>query len=159
MIKCCVIGHRKIDITDKLKSETANAISQLINEGVQVFLFGSRSEFTNFCYNIVTDLQKTYPYIIRVFVRAEYPIIEEEYEKYLKTFYEETYYYDRDYKSGKLSYIKRNEHLVDTSDCCLFYYNDNYTPTTKTKSGTRLAYDYAIKKGKRIINIYKKPEV
>ena len=46
--------------------------------------------------------------------------------------------------------------MIDKSKFCLVYFDESYTPVTnvKTKSGTRLAYDYAVKKQKNIINIF-----
>ena len=57
--------------------------------------------------------------------------------------------------------------MIDNSTYCVFYYNENYTPplkrtpkrntvsTSKRNSGTKIAYDYAMKKKKQIINLYK----
>ena len=155
MSVCSIIGHREIAITQKLEEKIRLEVYNLIKSGVDVFLFGSKSQFNELCYGIVTDLQRFFPNVKRIFVRAEYPIIEDSYYEYLKEFYEDSYYYDIEFNSGKLNYIKRNERLIECSDYCLFYYDDNYEPKTKTKSGTRLAFDYAVKKGKRIINVYK----
>ena len=154
MSVCCIIGHREIALTQKLKENVCLIVRNLIENGVDTFLFGSRSEFNKLCYDIVTELKREFVIIERVFVRAEYPIIDEWYYEYLTKFYEDSYYYDKDLKNGKLSYIKRNEHLIDCSDCCLFYYNENYVPKTKTKSGTSLAYEYALKKKKVIHNLF-----
>ena len=55
--------------------------------------------------------------------------------------------------------------MIDASNFCVFYYNKNYEPKTKNqyssrKSGTRIAYEYAIRKqektGKFIINVFEK---
>ena len=53
--------------------------------------------------------------------------------------------------------------MIDRSDYCVFYYNPNYLPNMRKvskqslyyqpKSGTKLAYDYAVKKGKSIMNL------
>ena len=48
--------------------------------------------------------------------------------------------------------------MIDESDYCIFYYNENYVPITKKQnqskvSGTKLAYEYAVKKNKHIINV------
>ena len=153
MLSCCVIGHRRVEISEQLKNNIKEIIYNLINKGVSKFLFGSKSEFVDLCNEIVIDIQKEFPNVQRIYVRAEYPIISEEYYKYLKTLYDDSYYYDSKKISGKLSYIKRNEFLVRVSDYCLFYYKDSYQPNTKTKSGARLAYDYATKKRKAIINV------
>ena len=54
--------------------------------------------------------------------------------------------------------------MVDDSDYCVFYYDENYTRESKysknnmiirtPQSGTKLAYNYAVRKKKKIINAY-----
>lgn len=155
MVSCSFLGHRKIEVTTNLKERVREVLEELIKDkGVDVFLFGSRSTFIDLCYEIVTELKEKYPFLSRVYVRAEYPYINEDYVKYLKQFYEESYYYDKNFKTGWLSYVKRNEFLINESDFCLFYYDSNYSPKSKTKSGTKLAYNYAEKKKKTIINLF-----
>ena len=69
------------------------------------------------------------------------------------------------YTSGKASYVERNQAMIDNSDYCIFYYNENYKPQPRKqskrdityyqpKSGTGLAYNYAKQKKKEIINIF-----
>ena len=95
-----------------------------------------------------------YPNIKRIFVRAEYPIISDNYYNYLQTLYEDSYFYSEKLISNKFTYIRRNQTMIDKSDFCIFYFNSNYIPKTKTQSGTHLAYEYAKKKNKLIINVF-----
>ena len=149
----CIIGHRDFEKTSKLELELKNLLLHLIeNEKVNVFLFGSRSKFSDFCYDIITELQKEYPNIRRIFIRAEYPIISNDYYNYLKNFYEDSYFYSKKLISNKFSYIRRNQVMIDKSDICIFYFNDDYK--CKTQSGTRIAYEYAIRKSKKVLNLY-----
>lgn len=55
---------------------------------------------------------------------------------------------------GRASFVKRNQKMIDNSDCCLFYYDKNYQVGTNKKSGTKIAFDYATKKNKKIINVF-----
>ena len=84
------------------------------------------------------------------------------------SFYDETYIPDKIAKAGKAAYVERNEYMIDKADCCIFYYNENYLsplkPATRKrifsyqpKSGTKVAYDYAVQKKKTIINLYSEP--
>ena len=41
---------------------------------------------------------------------------------------------------------------IDSSDISIFYFNINYK--CNTQSGTRLAYEYAVSKNKKILNMY-----
>ena len=164
---CCFVGHRKIEITVEHKQELYDYIESLIvNENVKVFLFGSRSKFDDLCYEVVTELQEKYPYIERVYVRSQYEYVGKDYESYLLQFYEKTTYPESCKGAGKLSHIKRNQAMIDESDFCLFYYNENYLPPKRKwakrdlfayqpKSGTALAYKYAQQKKKNIKNFYK----
>ena len=156
MKTCSIIGHREIKISNELKENIKETIIWLICEvGVEKFLFGSKSKFADLCYEIVSSIKQTNEKVKRVYVRAEYPYINREYEEYLLSCYEESFYYDKKLMSSKFNYIKRDEIMINQSDLCLFYYDPNYIPMRKTKSGTALAYQYAIKKEKQIINTFK----
>lgn len=156
MKSCSIIGHRYVEATDDLKTNIMQTVRHLIiNDGITDFLFGSRSVFKDLCYDVITELKKEFDYIRRIYVRAEYPNITEHYYNYLKRFYEDSYFYS-DTHNGRLNYIKRNEKIIDESEVCLFYYNAEYKVASKTKSGTHLAYKYAQRKNKKIINLYKK---
>ena len=127
----------------------------IVDCNVKTFLFGSRSAFNRICYEVLTELKDTYD-ICRIYVRAEYPIISEEYKNYLNTLYEDSYFFDDKLLTGKLNYIKRNQVLIDKSDFCLFFYDKNYVSELKGNSGTALAYNYAVQRKKTIINIVSK---
>ena len=155
--------------TDELKKKLCETIEQLIvNKNVDTFLFGSKSAFNDLCLRAVTYLKEKYPYIKRIYVRAEFPYIDDNYKDYLSAHYEDSYYPMQIINSGKYAYIERNYEMIDSSDYCVLYYDENYTPQKRnnrktdlsvwrSKSGTKLAYDYAVKKGTKIkiINIYK----
>ena len=65
---CCFFGHRKIDETEELKNNLYEIIENLIvNEKVDTFLFGSKSQFDDLCHKIVTDLKEKYPHIKRIY--------------------------------------------------------------------------------------------
>lgn len=151
MNTCCFFGHREINETEKLKLRLYEIIEKLINnEKVDTFLFGSKSDFDDLCHEIVTDLKKKHPYIKRIYIRAEYPDISEHYKNFLLKNYEDTYYPEKLRNSGKAVYIKRNYEMIDKSDFCIVYYNEENKPTTR-KSGTEIALNYAIKKDREII--------
>lgn len=148
---CCFIGHREINVTDELKEKLHVVIERLIiEESIDTFLFGSKSHFDNLCYDIVTEIKKKYPHIKRIFVRAEYPYIDESYEAYLLESYEDTYFPKSVLGAGKASYVKRNCEMIDNSRFCIVYYKEDYTPKGR-KSGTKIALAYAVRKKKNII--------
>lgn len=150
MRTCCFIGHRKIEELNTLTVQLHNEIETLIANGVSVFLFGSNSQFNDFCLAIVTRLKEKYPHISRVYVRSAFEYISKDYETYLLQDYEQTYFSSKARNAGRLSYVKRNQELIEKSDICCFYYDDNNLKS----NGTKIAYDYAVKKHKTIINVY-----
>ena len=150
---CCFFGHRKINETEELKSKLIEIIEKLIVEdSVDTFLFGSKSRFNSLCLELVTKIKEKYPHIKRVYVRAEYQYIDESYKAYLLESYEDTYFPKSGLGAGKASYVKRNYEMIDNSRYCIVYYDELGVPTTR-KSGTKVAFDYAVKKEKQIINI------
>lgn len=175
---CCFIGHRKIELTEKLKKEIYDYIEYLIvNENVKTFLFGSKSKFDYLCHGMVTELKERYSDIKRIgyTCKSEGVILETEKEKREKLLpitikgkvrllgVEEEYEHKNKYVSGKASYVERNEAMIDDGDYCVFYYNENYVPPKRkvgagfyeTKSGTAIAYKYAKRKNKIIKNFYR----
>ena len=169
----CFIGHRKISVSEAFLSHLKDCIRELITDkNFDTFLFGSRSEFDDICLKAVTALKNDYPDIRRVYVRAAYPYISEDYKKYLLTFYDETYMPEAVKKAGKASYIERNQHMIDRSDLCVFYYDERYSPPKKqirqnhflsvspsrSNSGTKLAYQYAMAHKKAILNLFPMPQ-
>ena len=153
---CCFIGHRTINETEELKAGLIKTIEKLITENkVDTFLFGSKSRFNDLCLELVTDLKEKYPHVKRIYVRAEFPVIDEDYKNYLLKFYDDTYCPEKFLNAGKGIYVERNCEMIDSSQYCIVYYDENIAPTTR-KSGTKIALDYAIKQDKTIIYIMDK---
>ena len=150
---CCFIGHRTINETEELKSKLYETIEKLIVENsIDTFLFGSRSRFNDLCHEIVTQIKEKYPHIKRIYVRAEYQNIDETYKAYLLENYEDTYYPEQIIGAGKVAYVERNYEMINKSHFCIFYYDEQNAPTIR-KSGTKIAFDYAVKQKKEIIRI------
>ena len=179
-IKVCFIGHRKVENKEKVFEEVKRVVKDLIKqEGVLEFLFGSNSEFDSICYEVVTSFMSSVPSIRRIrytcisescVLESERISLEKKFssvlgeEIHLRGFEEEVHHKTR-LVAGRASYIERNKAMIDDSDLCVFYYNENYKvpPKKQTqkdlvhyhpKSGTRLSYTYAKSKNKKLINIY-----
>lgn len=149
----CFIGHRTITVTNELCERIRTTVLDLIdNQGVDTFLFGSRSQFDELCLKIVTEIKEIRPHIRRIYVRAEYPYISADYEKYLLTFYDETYMPESIIHAGKAVYIERNRYMIDSSDICLMYFDNKYSLNQNYNSGTKDIHKYAVSKKKLIIN-------
>ena len=153
-MKVCFIGHRVIEKTEELISLLKETVVRFVENGVTTFLFGSMSEFDSLSWEIVTEMKETYSSIKRVYVRSAYQYIDKLYEEYLLKFYEESYFPPKLKNAGKYSYVERNYAMIDDSTYWVFYYNESYNVPLK-RSGTKIAYNYAVKKKKEIINLYK----
>ena len=162
---CCFFGHRKIISDDKLVNDITSAIENLIiNHHVDTFLFGSKSQFDRLCYKIVSRFKTKYPNLKRIYVRAEFPYIDDQYRSYLLERYEDTYFPDQLYHAGKAVYIERNYEMIQNSKYAIIYYNKNYIPPHQhykkdlllrpSKGGTKISYEYAKQKGLLICNVY-----
>ena len=149
----CFIGHRTITVTNELCERIRTTVLDLIdNQGVDTFLFGSRSQFDELCLKIVTEIKEIRPHIRRIYVRVEYSYISADYEKYLLTFYDETYMPESIIHAGKAVYIERNRYMIDSADICVFFL-DTSTTSNKKQSGTSIAYHYAHSLTKTIYNL------
>lgn len=176
---CSFFGHRKIEITEELKQKVKEIIEDLIvNHNVLTFLFGSRSNFDYLCHLVVTELKEKYPNIKRIAYtcRSEACVLESERQRWEEIYshlkkekvtllgVEEEFEHRTKYTSGKASYVERNQAMINDSDYCIFYYDENYQPPSRKyskrsisyyqpKSGTSLAYAYAKQKKKIIYNV------
>lgn len=151
MNTCCFLGHREINESKELRQTVYETVKSLITDkGVDTFLFGSKSRFDSLCLEIVTQLKEKYSHIKRIYVRAEYPYINDSYRKYLLRSYDDTYFPEKLLRAGKAVYVERNYEMIDKSYFCMIYYDSSYSPSTR-KSGTKIALDYAVAHKKRII--------
>ena len=163
---CCFFGHRKIKETPELTERLEKEIEVLILEKeVSTFYFGSKSEFDDLCHKVVTGMKEKYPNINRIYVRSAFQHIPDWYEDSLLKHYEGTYFPEHMENAGKASYVERNQEMINKSYYCIVYYDENYLPPRRKnsrrdlfdyqpKSGTAVAYDYAVKKGIYIKNVF-----
>ena len=162
---CCVFGHRRIEGKAELKLKLTEIIEKLITcENVDTFYLGSKSDFDTLCRELLCEFKEKYSHIKRIYIRAEYPHISDSYKEYLLKSCDKTYFPLKIRNAGRAVYVKRNFEMIDKSDFCIVYYEEEYLPppkkiskrdlsVTHTKSGTKIAYDYAVKKKRTIINL------
>ena len=167
---CCFLGHRKIHETSALLERLTREIEVLITEkSVSLFYFGSKSEFDDLCHKAVTKLKEKHPHIKRVYARSSFQHIPDWYKESLLKRYEDTYFPHHMENAGKASYVERNREMINKSDFCVMYFDKNYAPPKRKrskrdvigyqpKSGTAIAYAYAVKKKKKIINVLDQEE-
>ncbi len=150
---CCFVGHRTIEETNALKEKVYTCVEKMISElHIDTFLFGSKSRFNELCWEIVTEMKEKHPQIKRVYVRAEFPVIDDDYKQYLLERYEDTYYPETIVGAGKSIYVERNCEMIKNSRFCVIYVDEKYSPDAR-KSGTKTVLAYACKQGKHIVRL------
>ena len=151
-MKIAFLGHRKIENREKIRNMTTAVIAKLIDQGADTFLFGSRSEFDSLCHEIVSEFKRNNPQLKRVYVRAEYEFISDDYIAYLLERFDSTFFPKEVSNAGRAAYVKRNQVMIDLCDLAVIYYDENYSPA-KSHSGTARAVEYLLKTKKPFINI------
>ncbi len=178
-LKCCFIGHRTIENQPLIYERLDTLLRALMAEyPLRVFLFGSRSQFDSISHQAVTNLKELYPDIVRIMYccQSERACMESERIHLGKTLsrllnrqielqgYESACKFPNSQKAGRASYIERNKSMIDDSDVCIFYYDSQNVQSSKSKSGTAIAYEYAQKLSKKqngkpkIINVFYPPD-
>lgn len=151
---CCFIGHRKLERTTELESALKDVIYKLIDCGFVEFIFGDHSEFNDLCYEVVTEIKKEIPYIRRIHFRTVYPDTDEYTDRLLISGYEESFFPKKIASAGRAVYVERNRAMIEASDVCVFYCRQfGCESLGSRKSGTKIAYDYAVVRKKAVINL------
>lgn len=148
---CSFFCHRKTIITEELVCRMRELLKSLIVEcNVQTFYFGGFSTFDEVSYNIVSELKQNYPNIKRVFCLYDPRHIRESKRPlWIKNQLYEEYIYLRlrfDWWYTRLYY--RNLEIINRSDYVVVYAEE------KEESGAYKALQYAIKKNKKIYNLF-----
>lgn len=162
---CCFIGHRRVGEKETLKLRIYSVTEKLINSGMRVFLFGDHSEFNDMCYEAVTELKSLYPQIVRVLYRKDYPKADAYTLRFYLDEFDDCICPDEVGYAGVAAYVERNRAMIVQSSVCVFYYDTDYRAisrryvknriiTCETKSGTKLAYDFAVSQNLKIINLF-----
>ena len=167
MKTCSFFGHRDMEQTEELKEKVKETVERLIVEdGVDTFLFGSRSKFDELCHIVVTELQKTYPNIRRIAYLCKHETVclvgaGTSLKQKIKDLtgrdeyvgeYEEIKKSDRVNSAGRACYVERNQWIINDSEFAIMHYENS--KSMNRHSGTFLIYGYAQQKGKILINVY-----
>ncbi len=178
MKSCSFFGHRDTTQTEELKEKIRETVERLIvEEGVDTFLFGSRSKFDELCHIVVTELQEIHPHIRRIAYLCKHETAclvgtGMELKQKIKDLtgrdvyvgeYEEIKKSDRVNSAGRACYVERNQIMITDSDYCIFFCHCNQNSrgcrNDLNISGVVLAFQYASKKHyakalKGITNLY-----
>ena len=170
MKACSFFGHRDTPQTEELKEKVREVVERLIvEEGVDAFLFGSRSNFDELCHIVVTELKEKYPHIRRIAYLCKHETAclvgtGMDLERKLQNIaglevrvreFEEIKKSDRVNSAGRAAYVERNQDMINASNYCVFFYCPYKSKVRSKKltqgvckyqtiSGTALAFLYAI---------------
>lgn len=162
MKACSFFGHRDTPQTEELKQKVRETVERLIvEEGVDTFLFGSRSKFDELCHMVVTELKEKYPHIQRIAYLCKHETAclagaGVETRRAIKMVtgrdvyvgeYEEIKKSDRVNLAGRASYVERNQWMVDDSQLIILFYDQR----KKGQSGVSLVERYGTHQKKKII--------
>ncbi len=145
---CCFFGHGQVDIEGDLYDRVKRMIETLIVEDeVDTFLFGRKSEFDVLCFCAVTKLKEKYPNIKRIYIRTDFPYANGDFVDYDEEC-DDVYYPGRILHDGKTVYRGKNKERLDMSGICLLYDEDGLQTGEPW-----FDFDYAIQKKVHIINM------
>ena len=155
MKSVCFTGHRNIKITFSLIRKLYSKIKMLIENGCTDFYAGGALGWDTLCERIVLKLKKRYPFIKLHLVLpclSEYQTLRwKESDKAVYNIIlnsaDTVEFTSENYYNGCMK--KRNDRLVELSDCCLCYYNEK-----KFSSGTGQTVRMAEKKEILLFNLY-----
>lgn len=147
---CSCFGHSDVDITNDLIARTKKEIERAIEDSVRIFLFGGRSDFDDLCYDIVTEKKNANPQlnIKRVFCFALDKQLRKPPRWFVPKEYEALECPAKDFDYWYTAIYYRNLAMIDQSDLILFWVEK------RENSGAYKIYSYAVKKHKRIVNLF-----
>ena len=154
--KTAFIGHREY-AGNKLEAELYLAVENQIKSGCKNFTMGTHGEFDKMALRVCRSLRKKYKDIEIEVVITSFntikPVIEYDNifgrEKYFLYADVDTIMYDIEEVYFKKKIIVSNQKMLDNCDTLICYVN-----TQKNYGGAIKAYNYAMKKGLKIINLY-----
>ena len=164
-ISCCFTGYRPQKLPFKVSREDSgytefenmliNEIMELTECGCTTFISGMAMGFDIIAAECVLDARElikdtsiklicAIPFIDQ---SEKYPAFwKEKYDRLLEECDEAVLISDKYFRS---CYMKRNMYMVDNSDVVMTYYDG-------LPGGTKNTMEYALKKGRKIINLYEK---
>lgn len=140
-------GHRDFNKDDQYEKVLLKALEDYIENDEAVFYFGGYGAFDDFAYRCCKKYKKLHPNAALVYIT---PYITLEYQKtHLKEIsrnYDNVLYPDIENKPLKFAITYRNKWMVKQSDLVIVH-------VSRSIGGAYAAYQYALKSGKRVINL------
>ncbi len=145
-------GHREIPDADReaVAQKTFSAVTALYDEGIRTFIVGGALGYDTLAALIILKLKALYP-DIRLIVAIPCAEQAARWSKHDQTLYQEILHAADDTVLLAEHYFRgcmqqRNRYMVDHADCLVAY-------VTHDGGGSAYTRNYAIKKGKRIVDV------
>ena len=138
-------GHRKIDEFGIIEENLSRIMTDVIkkNESV-VFLIGRQGEFDEYAASVIKGVKKRYDtYDCSLVLVLPYTVADIEY--YSKYYDDIVISESADSAHPKAAAELKNRYMIDASDLVVFY--------VREKGGAYKALQYAVSRGKKIVNI------
>ena len=144
MKSVCFTGHRKIMVTDRIKTRLMSSILLMVNDGCYDFYAGGALGWDMLCEKTVIEVRGSYPEIKLHLVLpcpASEQIVKwnksqkEEYQKILEAA-DEIQIVSEHYSAVCMK--KRNARLIELADCCICYCNTNIKLKSVQKNKQKL---------------------
>ena len=152
-------GHRDIFDEGAVAKRLMQTIKHLVSKGYTDFLIGRHGDFDNIVLECALNLKKKLNEQIKIIlVLTSLSCLKKDefgkngLERYILDGCE-TMMYDIEEEHFKNRIISSNRRMVDDSHLIICYVN-----MKETISGSKRAINYAIKQGKKIINLYKEKD-
>ena len=144
------IGHSSLTDRDAVYSQVKNVMNENITKEDKVLFYCvGYGEFDRLCAEVCREFKKTHSACELIYISPYFTMSYQEKMKYMTDMglYDSTVYPPLENTHPKIAIIKRNEWMVNESDLIIAYVRHTYGGAYKT-------YSYALRKNKRIINIF-----
>lgn len=151
MNRVCFIGHRTI-LTKNVEPLLIDAVNNALQEGCNCFAMGNHGDFDKLALKVCRNLRNQHSnmkieVVLTSLHKINQKIDDEIYNDYSDV---ETVIYNIEDIFYKRQIIESNKQMINSCDTLICYVN-----LKNTYSGAKYAYNYAKKKGLRIINLFK----
>ena len=157
MLTISFFGHRKI-IEKYVRERLQDALLKIVKNNCDIsFLIGSHEDFDALILSIARELRKEYKNIQITVVFTTLTILKKDSETgyAIANSFDDvhTMIYDIEEEYFKRQITVSNQRMVDESDIVICYVDMN-----ERQSGAKMAVEYAMKKNKEIINLFKETD-
>ena len=128
-------------------------MKKIIEENkVKTFLLGDYGNFDDAVFDALISLKQYYPYIEIhcILPYKNWASLDWFVNSKIERGYDQCYFLETNNTFEKYAIIERNKKMIEESDFVIFYLDEKIS----VKSGTNLAYKYAISKHKKVFNLF-----